>query len=288
MVPSLIDRFVEFIKSQGKSNFTVVAYKKDLEQFAGFLSTREKNDVREIKKEDVEAFINRLLEQNYTKKSASRKLNSTRTFFRYLKNEGVIEQNPSLDVSHPKYIQAAPRIFSILEYRALRDVAKEDVRTYALVEILLQTGIKIGELANLRLSDVKDSSLYIRNYSKSPSRDVPLNKAVKKAIDSYIKTRGEFLKIGTKPDDYLFITRTSKPLLIRNIRQIIARCFRDVGIEGATVNDLRNTFIAHQLKNGVPIEYIAKIVGHKRLSSTERFLNLIKEDVEKKEKLGEL
>lgn len=288
LIPALIDKFIAFLKSQGKSNFTVIAYKKDLEQFAGFLSTREKGDARDIKKDDIEAFINRLLEQTYTKKSASRKLNSTRTFFRYLKNEGVIDQNPSLDVSHPKYIQALPRIFSALEYRALRDVAKEDSRTYALIEILLQTGVKIGELANLRLSDIKDGSLYIRNYSKCPSREVPLNKAVKKAVDIYLKTRNENLKGESSSEDFLFITRTGKPLLIRNIRQIIARCFRDVGVENATVNDLRNTFIAYQLKNGVPIEYIAKIVGHKRLSSTERFLNLIKEDIEKKEKLGEL
>src|SRR3990167_1885635 len=82
--------------------------------------------------------------ENYSKKSASRKLNSIRTFFRFLKNEKIIEQNPSLDVTHPKYIQAPPRIFSKLEYRAIRDVAKENLRTYAMVEILLQTGIRIG------------------------------------------------------------------------------------------------------------------------------------------------
>jgi site-specific recombinase XerD len=195
----------------------------------------------------------------------------------------VIEQNPSLDVSHPKYVQLPPRIFSKLEYRALRDFAKEDPRTYALVEILLQTGIKIGELANLRLNDIKDSALHIRTYGKSPERDVPMNKAVKKAIDDYLKARGT-----TTQDDHLFITRTGHPLLIRNIRQIIGRCFREVGIENATVNDLRNTFIAHQLMNGASVEYIARVVGHKRLSSTERFLNLVKEEAEKKEKLGEL
>src|SRR3990172_9610154 len=168
LLPSLLDKFVVNLTSQGKSNFTIVAYKKDLEQFVGFLTSKEKNDIREIKKEDIEGFISKLLQDNYTKKSASRKLNSIRTFFRYLKNEGVIEQNPSLELSHPKYISSPPRIFTKLEYRALRDFAKEDERTYALVEILLQTGIKIGELANLRLSDIKDEVLYIRPYGKTP------------------------------------------------------------------------------------------------------------------------
>lgn len=281
-LPSLLDTFISYLKGQGKSQHTVVAYKKDLEQFIGFLTTKEKNDVREIKKEDIEAFINKLLTENYTKKSASRKLNSIRTFFRHLKNQSVIEQNPSLDISHPKYTQTPPRILSKLEYRALRDLAKEDPRTYALVEVLLQTGIKIGELAELQLEDVKEDHLHIRPYGKNIERDVPLNKPAKKALDEYLKTRPD------AKDKHVFITRTGHPLLIRNIRQIIDRCFREVGIENATVNDLRNTFIAHQLIGGASLEYIARVVGHRRLSSTERFLNLVKEETERKEKLGQL
>ncbi len=282
LLPVLIENFVSALKNQGKSTFTVVAYKKDLEQFVGYLSSKEKNDIREVKKEDIEGFVNSMLQKNYTKKSASRKLNSIRTFFRFLKNEGAIEQNPSLEVSHPKYAQVPPRIFTKLEYRALRDCAKEDSRTYALVEILLQTGIKIGELANIRLEDFKKEGLFIRPYGKNEGREVPLNKAVKKAVDDYLKNRNK------SDSNYLFTTRTGHPLIIRNIRQIITRCFNEVGIENATVNDLRNTFIAHQIINGASIEYIAKIVGHKRLSSTERYLSLVKAETERKEKLGEL
>lgn len=281
-LPLLLDKFVQYLKSQSKSQFTIIAYKKDLEQFIGYLTSREKNDIREVKKEDIDGFINKLITDSYTKKSASRKLNSIRTFFRYLKNEGIIEQNPSLDISHPKYTQTPPRILSKLEYRALRDLGKEDSRTYALIEVLLQTGIKIGELADLRLSDVKDSILHIQAYGKNSERDVPLNKAAKKSLEDYLKVR-----MSTQ-DDHVFVTRTGHPLLIRNIRQIIDRCFQEVGIEKATVNDLRNTFIAHQLINGASLEYIAKVVGHKRLSSTERFLNLVKEETDKKEKLGQL
>jgi site-specific recombinase XerD len=286
---SLIDKFITGLKEQGKSNFTMVAYKKDLEQFAGYISSKEINDIRDVKKEDISGFINKLISDNYSKKSASRKLNSIRTFFRFLKNDGAIEQNPSLDVAHPKYIQAPPRIFSKLEYRAIRDVAKENPRTYAMVEVLLQTGIRIGELTNIRLGDVKNSSLYVQPYGKTPAREVPMNKAVKKAVEDYIKERNSQENVST--DDamaYLFITRTGKPLLVRNIRQIITRCFREVGIENATVNDFRNTFIAHQLLHGYSIDFIAKLVGHKRLSSTERFLNLVEEQGEKKENLEEL
>lgn len=282
-LPKLLEQFVTYLEKQGKSKFTIVAYKKDLEQFIGFLTTKDISDIREVKKEHIEGFINKLITEKYTKKSASRKLNSNRSWFRFLKNEGVIDINPSFDISHPKYTQSAPRILSKLEYRGLRDIAKEDPRTYALVEVLLQTGIKIGELAELHIEDVKEDTLHIRPYGKNIERDVPLNKAAKKAIDDYLKVRGNHTE-----DTHIFITRTGHPLLIRNIRQIIDRCFQEVGVEDATVNDLRNTFIAHQLTNGASLEYIAKIVGHRRLSSTERFLHLVKQEAEKKEKLGEL
>lgn len=282
-IPSLLEQFIEFLNKQGKSQFTVIAYKKDLEQFVGFLASKDINDIREVKKDDIEGFIQKLIADNYTKKSASRKLNSIRTFFRFLKKDDVIEQNPSVDIAHPKFTQTPPRILSKLEYRALRDIAKEDSRTYALVEVLLQTGIKIGELAELRNSDIGDNTLRIRSYGKNIEREVPLNNAAKKALQDYLKVRN-----GDAKDDHIFITRTGQPLLIRNIRQIIDRCFKEVEIESATVNDLRNTFIAHQLMNGASLEYIAKIVGHRRLSSTERFLNLVKEEAERKEKLGEL
>ncbi len=282
MVSPSIEKFIEFLKQQDKSQFTIVAYKKDLEQFAGYLAGQEKNDLRDITKENISGFINHLIQNNYTKKSASRKLNSIRTFFRYLKSEGAINQNPSLDVSHPKYVQSPPRILTKIEYRALRDFSKEDLRTYAIIEILLQTGLRIGELSNLTLEDIQRDVLFIHSYGKNQGRSVPSNRIVQAAVSNYLKARGE------NPSKYLFITRTGNPLLIRNIRQIISRCFREVGIENATVNDLRNTFIAHQLSNGASVEYIAKVVGHRRLSSTEKFLSLSGEKFEKKEKLGEL
>ena len=272
----LITYFTKNLQEQGKSGFTVVAYKKDLEQFIGYLTSREKTDIKEVKKEDIEGFINKLMSESYTKKSASRKLNSIRTFFRFLKNKNTVSYNIALEVSHPKYIQALPRILTKLEYRGLRDSAKENHRTYAMVELLLQTGIRIGELAELTLDIVKDEGLQL------DGRIIPLNATVRKAITHYLKYRHQ------TANSHLFVTKTGKPLLLRNIRTIIDKCFKDIDIQDATVNDLRNTFIVHQLGNGVSASYISKIVGHKRLSSTERYLQLVKKQEEAKDLLQEL
>lgn len=268
-----LDKFITYLKEKGKSGYTVVAYKKDIEQFLGFLAKKQITVIAEVKKEDIQLFIEGLMKDGYTKKSASRKLNSIRTFYRFLKNENVITINPALDVAHPRFESSTPRILSKLEYRALRDYARGDKRTYAIIELFLQTGLRIGELADIRLNNVQVDTLMVGEYGKNESRAIQLNKLAKKAIAEYIKVRPE-----TAQEDHLFITKNKKPLLIRNIRNLVDRCFREVGVEGAKVNDLRNTFIAHQLAAGVPIAYVSKVVGHKRLSSTESFLDLVKSE----------
>jgi len=154
----------------------------------------------------------------------------------------------------------------------LRDFARQDKRTYALIELFLQTGLRIGELADIRIADVKENEMEVKGYGKNKDRRIPLNKLVYKAVSDYLAVRPE-----TK-DDHIFVTKNQKPLLIRNIRNIVDRCFREVGIENVKVNDLRNTFIAHQLSAGVPLAYVSKVVGHKRLSSTEQFLDLVDQE----------
>ena len=278
-----LDKFITNLKEKGKSQYTIVAYKKDVEQFLGFLAKKQTESINEVKKEDIQDFIQELLQNNYTKKSASRKLNSIRTFYRFLKSEKIVTINPALDVAHPRFKNNKPRVLSKLEYRALRDFARQDKRTYAIIELFLQTGLRIGELANLTISDIKEEGLVVQAYGKTKERIVPLNKLVRKSITDYMEIRHE-----TETNN-IFITKNNRPLLIRNIRNIIDRCFREVGIENVKVNDLRNTFIAHQLAAGAPLAYISKIVGHKRLSSTEQFLDLIEQESTPSEyKLNEL
>jgi site-specific recombinase XerD len=259
-----------------------LAYGKDVDQLASFLEELEKNNIDEVNKEDIQAFLGKLSEKGYTPKSLSRKLNSTRTFYRFLKMNEYVTDDPSLLVSHPQYELAAPRILKPTEYRALRDAARNDVRMYAIIEILLQTGIRIGELADIRLPDVSEEYIHIRSHEKHEERNVPLNKSAKEALVRFLQTRPNV------QDDHVFITKSGKPFLVRNIRTAIERYFRIAGIENAKVNDLRHTFAAHHLKHGVSLILLSKILGHKRLSTTERYLNYIQDRAKDTTTLSEL
>lgn len=276
-------QFLEFLGTRKRAQATIIAYGKDIEQLITFLTNINKKNYKEVSREEVEAFLKKLSADNYTPKSVSRKINSIKTFFRFLKTNGVVSADPAGEIEHPKYEVKPPRILSKLEYRALRDACRADARTHAIVELFLQTGIRIGELANLMLADVKDIELHVSAQEGHAERSVPLNKAAKEALNRYLATRS-----ADAANKALFITKSGRSLLIRNIRTAIDRYFRVAGIEDAKVNDLRHTFIAHHLMAGTPITTLSKLVGHKRLSTTEKYLELVKDKQGESVKLEEL
>ncbi|HAI62889.1 MAG: Tyrosine recombinase XerC [candidate division WWE3 bacterium GW2011_GWF2_41_45] len=267
--------FVEKLKNDGKSGATVVAYSKDVEQLLSHLSGMGVNLVSEIKLGHLEDFMKKLSNADYTLKSVSRKTNATRTFIKYLYSEGEISENVSLGLKHPKLETKAPRILTKMEYRALRDATRNDLRTYAMIEMLLQTGVTISELAEIKTENLTISgstgTLFVAKKNNKEARTIPLNKAVIDAVNRYMSEERSIVKNS----GYLFVTKTGNPLLIRNIRSTIDRFFKLAGVEKAKVNDLRHTFVAHHLASGVSIIYLSKIAGHKRISTTERYLQYI-------------
>ncbi|MEK7595652.1 MAG: tyrosine-type recombinase/integrase [Patescibacteria group bacterium] len=277
--------FVEHLKKNNRSDATIIAYSKDVEQLSDYLLKKGRDLVHEVILEDLKEYMKKLTGENLTPKTISRKTNSTKTFFKYLKVEGHVENDPAQDLAHPKVDPKAPRILSKVEYRALRDACKNDKRTLAIVELLLQTGIRIGELAKLKITDAtfgEDGVLKVPFLGTHPTRQVPLNTAAQKAIKDYLEIRGDV------NNEHLFITKSGNPLLIRNIRATIDRYFKLAGIENAKVNDLRHTFVAHHLKEGASIVLLSKIAGHKRISTTEKYLEYVERNGEEKAELSEL
>ncbi len=147
-------RFVDNLKQKGRADGTVVAYSKDIEQLVDFLKRKDITMAHEVTKSDIEDFLKYLSDNNYTKKTISRKINAIKTFFKFLVDGKYIENDPGQLIQHPKLEQSAPRILTKIEYRALRDTVKDDVRTRAIVEVLLQTGIRVSELANMKISHI--------------------------------------------------------------------------------------------------------------------------------------
>jgi len=281
---SLLPLFIADLNDKGRSKSTILAYRADLEQLVSYFTGHNKALASNIKKEDIESFRDSLTNKKYTAKSVSRKLNAVKTFFRWMVSSGIIRHNPSEEVSHPKIQLILPRFLSPLEYRALRDVVRDDERIAAIVELILQTGMRISEVANLKLDDISDSELRVESYSTQPERSIPLNEPAREALQRYITIRPQ------TDSPYVFVSKNGKPLAIRNIRAAIDRYMQKAGIENFSVNDLRTTFIVENLKAGVDLVLLSQVSGHRRLSTTERYMELAGENVEtgKRQSLVEL
>ena len=265
---SLLPQFVTSLEQKGRSPSTILAYRADLEQLISYLDGKNKKVVGSIENSDLEGFRDYLLEEKYTAKSTSRKLNAVKTFFRFLESENILTSNPSKDVTHPKIESSTPKFLSQLEYRALRDVVRADVRIATIIELILQTGMRISEVANLKSEYVNDEHIQIEAYATQPNRKIPLNEAAKESVKEYMDKR-----VPTE-SPHVFVSKNDKPLAVRNIRAAIDRYMTKAEIPGYSVNDLRTTFIIENLKQGVDIVTISQAAGHKRLSTTERYLEL--------------
>jgi len=265
--------FIDYLRELGRPNTTVIAYSKDIDQLLSHLEARGILETAQIELNHLAEYIEDLKKNNYTLKSISRKINSIKTYFKFLENKGFIKINPSKDLKHPKLESKAPRVLSRLEYGALRDACREDIRTLAMVETLLQTGIRISELSELRLDEVELSGtspkISLPKKNAIPARDIPLNKAVINALNKYLEERPNV------SSHFFFVTKSGNPILVRNIRSSIDRYFDLAGIKDAKVNDLRHTFVSFHLQNGANIQHLSRISGHKRLSTTEKYLELI-------------
>ncbi len=286
--------FIKHLENEGKSASTLLAYGKDIEQLTDFLLKRGINSVPEIEINHLQDFMAKLSADNFTPKTISRKTNATKTFFKYLEDKGHIQNNVADLLKHPKLQIRAPRILSRLEYGALRDAARNDIRAYGMIEVLLQTGVTISELSEIKVEyldlnkaqlahfeGAKESGvLSIPKKTGRDARSIPLNKRVVEAIKNYMeKERAD------KDSKFLFVTKSGNPVLIRNIRATIDRYFKAAGVENAKVNDLRHTFVAFHLGQGTNISLVSKVAGHKRISTTERYLQYIEKSnsVEKME-----
>lgn len=272
----LIAKYVNYLKrSSKKSENTIKAYESDLRDLLGYI-----NGIKNFNESRIKEFINHLAsELRLSPKTISRKINSVRSFGKFLLREKIVKENPGLNIEHPETTTNRPKVLSKSEYLKLREICSANSTINCIVELILQTGLKISEVSelkviNLNLNGINDSTVTLEN------REIPLNSKIYLVLKEYIEknnisvssTSKHSLALRNKP---LFFTSTGKRINVRNLRGMIDDYIMKSDLSGITVNDLRNTFIFHQLQAGLPVEYVAKVVGHTSHTATNRYVELL-------------
>jgi integrase/recombinase XerC len=277
-VQPLIEAFLRHLdKERNASPHTVRAYATDLAQLAAHMRAELGHDAepRDVDHLMVRSFLARLHEAGVKKVSASRKLASVRTFFRYLCREGILQSNPARVILSPRLERRIPTHLEEMDVATLLDVPAEDdaaKRAQALLEMLYATGVRCAELVGMDVTAVDLENRMVRVLGKGrKERIIPFGQRAQEALRAYLPVR----QAARPESDALFVNVHGVRLTDRAVRRILATRLKDIALgRRATPHTLRHSFATHLLQRGADLRSIQELLGHASLSTTQRYTHL--------------
>lgn len=277
-----LNRYLAYLRDEKHSSAnTVQAYRRDLEKFFGFATTRDIRSFSQLTPEDVEAYKLYLNAQGLSSSSVSRSLSSLRGLFQYLLSVGLAENNPAKNVHNDKVVRKELNVLTSKEVETL--LAQPDtndvkgIRDKAMLELLYATGIKVSELIGLNLSDLNLSVSCIRCGEGENERLIPLYPVALKAVTTYLEYSRKILT-SASDESALFVNISGERLSRQGFWKILKAYVQAANItKDITPHTLRHSFATHLLENGADIHDIQEILGHRDLSSTQRYAQYLKE-----------
>jgi integrase/recombinase XerC len=264
-------------RERNASPHTVRAYVDDLDQFIHHLRDELGREPRprDVDHLLIRAFLARLHRQGLKKSSAARKLASLRTFFRYLCREGVLAANPARALLSPRQERRIPAHLDEGDVVRLLEVDGDgdaDVRARAILELLYATGIRCAELVGLDLPEVDLEARFVRVLGKGrKERVVPFGTSAQAALRRYLPVRSK----ARPRSDALLVNARGGRLTDRSVRSIVQRRVRQVAVaQRISPHGLRHSFATHLLARGADLRSIQELLGHARLSTTQKYTHL--------------
>jgi len=278
IVEKAADQFLRSLRELDASPHTIKAYTGDLDTFANYVGGR---DWRHIDHLTIRGFLSHLYEKGLEKTSVARSLAAVRSLYRWLAQEGVVEQNPAALVSTPKLPKKLPRVPTIEEMNTVLDgpmpeVAAFPERDRLMFELLYGCGIRNSELIGINLDDIRlsNEAILIRGKGKK-ERYVPFGDSVKSALAVYLPLRLQVLAERKKATNALLINRRGGRLTTRSAGRIIKKIAIAKGLPpDVHPHTLRHAFGTHMLEEGADLRAIQEMLGHERLSTTQRYTQL--------------
>jgi integrase/recombinase XerC len=278
VVGSAIAKFLASLRERNASPHTVKAYTGDLENFAAYVGPRKWREIDHI---TIRGFLSQLYEKGLSKTSVARSLAAVRSLYRWLAQEGVLEQNPAALVSTPKLPRKLPRVPTMEEINSVLDgdmpeIASFPERDRLIFELLYGCGIRNSELVGIDLDDVRFSAEAILVSGKGKKeRYVPFGDAVKSALAAYLPARQALLAESHKHTPALLINQRGGRLTTRSVGRIIKKIAVAKGLSpDVHPHTLRHAFGTHMLEEGADLRSIQELLGHERLSTTQRYTQL--------------
>ena len=279
MENTMLDSYLDYLLYQKSySKYTVSSYKTDIIEFLNYCK-KECIDYEKIEYSDTRLYLMYLKDaRGDNNSSINRKLSSLRGFYKYLVNKNVIENNVFALLNGQKKSKKLPRYF---EYNELEELFKvpdtskaTGQRDLLILEMLYATGVRVGELVNIKLKDINKSDRKILILGKgSKERNVEYGEYCEDILNKYIK-EGR-LSLLKKENEYLFLNHLGDKLTERGVRYILNDLIKKTTItKNISPHMLRHSFATHLLNEGCDLLSVQKLLGHESISATQVYTHV--------------
>ena len=280
----LIEQFLNYlIVERGLAENTITAYRRDIAKFAGYLDSWRIGSVQNVGKNELTRYLLALKKKGLSSNSISRNLAAIKMFFRFLVNEGRIQDNKVSVMESPKLWKRLPEALSLNEVERLLDSpcgrGWMRIRDKACLELIYATGMRVSEIVNLNIRDLNLDVGFIRCVGKgSKERIIPLGRQSMKAVDKYLKKSRPKLVRKNSTGSSLFITRLGKKMTRQNFWKMIRNYTCQARIKKrVTPHMLRHSFATHLLERGADLRVVQEMLGHSNISTTQIYTHISKE-----------
>jgi site-specific recombinase XerD len=280
LLECLFEYAASYFRLRNFSHATRRGYLSDQLLFVRYLkATRGISRVTDVERDHIVGYLSQAERRGLCGRTRARKLGALRSFFGYLEEAGRIRANPARGIPRPKQETNEPRVLTEGEYGRLR-AAAADPRGRAVIELFLQTGIRLSEASKLTRDDVglpETQDLpaigWLRVLGKGrKERTVTLNSRACEALSAYLGTRSDFERGAP-----LFVSRKGSCLSPRGIQRVVRKLMKSAGITGASVHTLRHIFATHTVRKGTNLRVVQEALGHSSLHTTSRYVSLARE-----------
>lgn len=274
-----IDKYVYYLdKGLNYSPVTIKSYEADLSLYNSFLIEHQYN-YKKITKKEIIVFLKYLDYCEYKNKSIARIISSIRNFYNYLVSEKVVDNNIFKRIKNPKVEKKLPNYLNILEIEEIEDkfdLSNPQKIVRALIfEFIYSTGVRVGELANVKISDIDFNGRLIKVMGKgSKERIVFYGECLDKILKIYLNDSRPYL-IKNNNYDNLLINTKGLPMSTASIEQNLNKLLIEVcHHHRVTPHELRHTFATHMLDNGADLRTVQELLGHESLSTTQIYTHV--------------
>ncbi len=278
----VLNNYLDYLKYQKKYSInTVESYKNDIREFFRYLKSENLN-YKDIEYSDIRFYLIYLKdEKKDNNSSTSRKLSSLRGFYKFLANEKIIKSNVFSLVSGPKKSKKLPRYFEYNELEEMFNVPDKRLplgqRDYLILELLYATGIRVGELVNIKIKDIDFGRKNILILGKgNKERYVTYGEYCEEALKLYLKDG--YYKLNDKNQKFLFLNKDGNKLTERGVRFILDKIIKKTSInKNISPHMIRHSFATHLLNEGCDLLTVQKLLGHESIKTTQIYTHISSE-----------